>query len=300
MRRLLPLLVASLALCIAAPAHAAFHLFRIAEFFTSADGCVQFIRLHEVFGGDFQDRFGGLTITCSDGVTTNSFTFPTNLSSTATANSSVLLATGNFAALAGGIAPDFIIPAGFILPGGGTINFASGVDMATYGPMPTDGQTSVLSTGATQPNTPRNFSMQSGSVNVPPGACCNGTACTSAIAACCSGQFTPGGVCQPSPCAPAGGVCCSGATCRASAPAACTGPNTLFVATSACNAAGNNASPCCRADFNHAAGITVGDIFDFLNLWFSSSPTADFDGNGAAAPTVSSIFSFLNAWFAGC
>jgi hypothetical protein len=82
--------------------------------------------------------------------------------------------------------------------------------------------------------------------------------------------------------------------------AACTGANTRFVASRAqCNAAGNSTTPCCRADFNKAGGITVQDIHDYINAWFARDPSADYDGNGAGAPTQSSITSFINAWFAG-
>lgn len=54
----------------------------------------------------------------------------------------------------------------------------------------------------------------------------------------------------------------------------------------------------CPADFNGTGGLTVADIFDFLNAWFASSPSADFNHTGGI--TVADIFDFLNAWFAGC
>jgi Lamin Tail Domain len=100
---------------------------------------------------------------------------------------------------------------------------------------------------------------------------------------------------------PQSGVCCRGATCATSTAAACVGANTLFVsAAPACNAPGNTATPCCKADFNKTGGLTVQDIFDFLNAWFAGDIAADFTGNGAGAPAIQSIFDFLNAWFAGC
>ena len=52
-----------------------------------------------------------------------------------------------------------------------------------------------------------------------------------------------------------------------------------------------------RADFNGVNGITVQDIFDFLNAWFNLDPATDFNGSGVS---VQDIFDFLNAWFAGC
>ncbi len=54
----------------------------------------------------------------------------------------------------------------------------------------------------------------------------------------------------------------------------------------------------CPADFNGTGGLTVADIFDFLNAWFAGSPSADF--NHANGLSVADIFDFLNAWFAGC
>jgi hypothetical protein len=54
----------------------------------------------------------------------------------------------------------------------------------------------------------------------------------------------------------------------------------------------------CPADFNQSGGLSVQDIFDSLNAWFSGDPRADFSRvNGI---TVQDIFDFLNAWFGGC
>ena len=54
----------------------------------------------------------------------------------------------------------------------------------------------------------------------------------------------------------------------------------------------------CPADFNGVGGLTVQDIFDFLNAWFGANPRADY--NGQAGITVQDIFDFLGGWFAGC
>jgi glucose/arabinose dehydrogenase len=56
--------------------------------------------------------------------------------------------------------------------------------------------------------------------------------------------------------------------------------------------------PPCRADFNHIGGLTIQDIFDFLNAWLAAAPGSDFDNSGTLA--VADIFAFINAWFAGC
>ncbi len=58
------------------------------------------------------------------------------------------------------------------------------------------------------------------------------------------------------------------------------------------------ASGACPGDFNGADGLTVQDIFDFLNDWFAGAPRADF--NGVDGLSVQDIFDFLNVWFGGC
>jgi hypothetical protein len=139
------------------------------------------------------------------------------------------------------------------------------------------------------------------------GTCCAPTgACTFVAQADCSGgTWTTGGSCSPTPC-PQPGVCCRGATCtaRTTINDACTG-NTLagavIVASApACNSSGVTTTPCCYPDYNKIGGITVGDIFDFLNDWFAGSAFAIVGGDGNTGTlAVSNIFDFLNAWFAG-
>jgi probable HAF family extracellular repeat protein len=54
----------------------------------------------------------------------------------------------------------------------------------------------------------------------------------------------------------------------------------------------------CRADYDGVTGLSVQDIFAFLNLWFAGDVRADF--NGAGGLTVQDIFDYLGAWFGGC
>lgn len=54
----------------------------------------------------------------------------------------------------------------------------------------------------------------------------------------------------------------------------------------------------CPADFDRAGGVTVADIFSFLNAWFAGDVSADFDGIDGVQ--VADIFGFLNRWFSGC
>jgi autotransporter-associated beta strand protein len=101
------------------------------------------------------------------------------------------------------------------------------------------------------------------------------------------------------------GVCCRGATCDASIDqVSCVGAGTagasFSIASGTCNSGLSTSTPCCYADFNKVNGISVQDIFDFLNAWFSGSLYAIPGGDGASGTlAVQNIFDFLNAWFAG-
>ncbi len=289
-------------LLLAQPALAIFHTYRIVEMYSSVDGSVQYIKLQEQFGAGNQHIWAGVTLTCEDandpGIV-NTLTFPSNLPSASTAGRFVLVATANFSSLPGGITPDYVIPPNFLFVGGGTLNFG-GVQILNYGSLPTDGLNARTAGGMTIVNAPRNFAGATGSVNVPAGVCCNDSACSISTQGGCSGTWTLGGSCSPDPCVAPSGVCCAGATCAVTTSTSCTGPNTMFLVGGAvCNAGSNAVTPCCFANYDRMGGITVGDIFEFLNEWFSSSIRADMVGNGSGTPTVDSIFSFLNAWFAG-
>jgi hypothetical protein len=142
------------------------------------------------------------------------------------------------------------------------------------------------------------------SADITIGACCDASSCTLTDEFSCNLAFTPGATCSPGPCA-SSGVCCRGATCNASvAQASCTGSGAAgaYYATSSglCNSGGSTNSPCCYADFNKVGGITVQDIFDYLNAWFGGSQFAITGGDGVSGSlAVQNIFEFLNAWFIG-
>jgi hypothetical protein len=310
--RLIAGLAAAFALLTLAPqAKAIFHTFAIVELFSTADGSVQFVELKEQIGASGQHQFAGVTLTSTsaDGTITRTFTFPSNLPSTATGGKSVLIATTGFGSLAGAVTPDYTLPvaqfpSGFLFPGGGTINFG-GVSVVTYGPLPTNGQNSVNQSGVSAVNSPRNFAGAQGSINIPTavnGRCCAASgACTITTQANCAATWTSGGACDPNPCPqPATGTCCRGCTCALTTAGACTGSNTLFVsASSVCNAAGSNTQPCCKADYNKQSGVELLDIFAFLNDWFNNVPAADFNAQNGV--DLLDIFGFLSAWFAaGC
>jgi hypothetical protein len=139
--------------------HAGHHLWRFSQLFSNANGSVQFMQLFTSDSGE--PGVGAFTITTGG----NTFNFMTNLPSSATANTWILIATSNFAAQKGGITPDYIMPASFFPTGGGSLNYA-GVDTWAYGAVPTDGVHSLMRDGTTPVNAATNFAGQTGSVSL--------------------------------------------------------------------------------------------------------------------------------------
>ena len=78
--------------------------------------------------------------------------------------------------------------------------------------------------------------------------------------------------------------------------------NTILSNSSLVFITGHNNPPArtvlCPGDFNGLGGVTVQDIFDYLNAWFNGFPSADFNHVGGI--TVQDIFDFLSAWFGAC
>ena len=59
-----------------------------------------------------------------------------------------------------------------------------------------------------------------------------------------------------------------------------------------------NFTTCCAANFNGFGGLSVQDIFDFLEAYFTGDPRADINGEGGV--TVQDIFDYLAAYFTPC
>lgn len=144
----------------ASPAMAGHHLWDFTEAFTNGDGTVQFVEMFTA--ANSEQGVGAFGIAQGP----NSFSFVTNLPTATTANTWILVATPGFGSLPGGVTPDYILPAHFLSSGGGTLNYAGGVDVWNYGKLPTDGVTAMLRNGTTAVNSPENFAHQTGSVNV--------------------------------------------------------------------------------------------------------------------------------------
>jgi len=166
MRRLLRACAMTILLLATSAALANFHLFRIEQIYSNADGTVQFVVMHEPFSPNGEHLWLGQMLTSSVmGTNIKNFPFPSNLPNSNTSGRRVLIATPGFAAL-GLVTPDFTMPSGFLPTGGGTVNFA-GVDAVTYGPLPTDGM-AIDRNGTPIPNVATNFAGASASVPASP------------------------------------------------------------------------------------------------------------------------------------
>ncbi len=141
------------------------HFWSLQEIYSNNTGTLQFIELQTAFGS--QQFVGGFSINSSNigNTQTNMFTIPTNLPSDS-ANHTFLIATAGVQA-AGGPAPDYIMPNGFLFTAGGTLNFF-GTNSGPYTALPIDGTMSrIWGGGNNLVNSPRNFAFQTGTVVVP-------------------------------------------------------------------------------------------------------------------------------------
>jgi hypothetical protein len=156
-------LLASAIALVSSAALATFHTFIIQELYSNASGTVQYIVLREGQGENGQNLFATHGITRTSGAQSSRFAFPNNLPSAATASRFVLIGTQSFAAL-GLIAPDYVVPDGFVPISNGLIDFA-GVDEMSYVTLPTDGVNAVYRGGTTKPNLATNFAGSTASVS---------------------------------------------------------------------------------------------------------------------------------------
>jgi hypothetical protein len=164
MRYAIRFCVAMMLAAAASVASAAFHLFKVEQIYSNADGTVQFIVLkNQLFDGE--NFWQGRRITSLAPGVSNSFTFPSNLPDGFTSGKRVLVATQGFAAL-GLIAPDYVIPNHFILIPGGNVNFADVYNLS-YANLPTDGVNALYNTGAVARNLATNYAGQSVSLGAP-------------------------------------------------------------------------------------------------------------------------------------
>ncbi len=140
---------------------------RIAEVFSSSDGSLQYIKLSTT--SDNQDRLGGRQLRSFDanGVALQTFTFPANLTSTQTANKSLLVATSAFSSVTQ-LHADYVIPASFISGEGGEIRL-EGIDTLSYrkSQLPRNGAQALDRAGNAVTAAPLNWVGQTKAVAVP-------------------------------------------------------------------------------------------------------------------------------------
>ena len=142
------------ALAAALPARAGFHLWSVAEIFSSAAGKVRFIELVALSGG--LQFVAGHTLTVSGGtgaprVLTSASNLPGD-----SAGRRFLVGSAGFAGHVV-VAPDYVVPDGFLSTGAGTIDFAGGAHERNHPAMPTNGTLSLSRNGTSGTNSPRDF-----------------------------------------------------------------------------------------------------------------------------------------------
>lgn len=164
------------ALAFACSAQATFHLWRITQLFSNADGTVQFIELTALASG--QQFLSGHTLASSQGASTHTYTFTRDLPGDSADMSeggyygmgmpmsfhSIVIGTQGFAAL-GVVTPDYVVPNGFLFTTNGTVNWGGGADVFSYSSLPTDGTMALNRNGTTGINGPKNFNGEMGIVS---------------------------------------------------------------------------------------------------------------------------------------
>jgi hypothetical protein len=154
-------IAAFLALLVALPAAANFHLWTMSELYSSADGKVQFVELRALAGAQQFLSGHGISATSPTGVT-HDFDFPKDLPGD-TGGKTMVIGTQSFADLHV-VTPDYIVPDNFFFQGGGSVSFGPGLDNWIHGALPTTQNLSLNRDGTTSVNSPRNFAGQTGTV----------------------------------------------------------------------------------------------------------------------------------------
>jgi len=142
--------------------------FQIDQIYSNADGTVQFVAVRDRGSTDCdagENRWAGETLISAGPQPAKTFIFPTNLPTCRTSQKHILIATQGFAAL-GIVAPDFVIPNGFIQTPDGRLTFA-GVSSVAYSALPNDGVTSITAAGTPMQNLAINLGGAQASVLAP-------------------------------------------------------------------------------------------------------------------------------------
>jgi hypothetical protein len=165
-RTALSFCVATLLAAMATTASALPGTFQIDQIYSDAAGVVQFVVIYDRGMRDCdsgEERWAGEILRSSGGSRPDqTFVFPTNLPTCRTSDQRILIASQAFAAL-GILAPDYVIPNGFLPIPNGTLNFA-GVSGVAYNSLPSDGVTAILGDGTRIRNLATNLAGQTASV----------------------------------------------------------------------------------------------------------------------------------------
>jgi len=150
-------------------AGASFHLWKINEIYSDASGNVQYIELFsDSASQEFLTFLGTGGFKASQGGTMHSYTFSTDLPATpqhTTQNQTFLVATQGFADL-NIVAPDYVVPNGFLFTPAGAIAFGI-YDSVTYSGLGTNGTKAIDRLGNAVATTPTNFAGVTGCVSIP-------------------------------------------------------------------------------------------------------------------------------------
>ena len=141
---------------------------KIDEVFSNIDGSVQFIELFTSLNGQNQLHSSNLPNGQTLASGSNTFSFPTDLPSTQTANHHLLIATPGYAALPHAPKADYVLPANFFFdPVNDTLTFAGKDSLQFFEELlPRDGVNALFGDGTTHQNIATNFSGASGSVSL--------------------------------------------------------------------------------------------------------------------------------------
>jgi hypothetical protein len=129
----------------ASVASAAFHLFRIEQIYSNADGTVQFVVLHETTFSNSEHQWSTQSLISSGPGPQKTYVFPDNLPSPQTSNRRVLVATEGFAALS---LVTRTISSRWLSADSQRNGQFRGVSQVTYTRLPTDGTNAMNATGA--------------------------------------------------------------------------------------------------------------------------------------------------------
>jgi hypothetical protein len=143
------------------PGWGAFHFFTINEVYSNPSGTVQYVELTALAGG--QQFTAGHTLVSTSG-TTRTYNITTNLPGD-TSGRKMLFGTAGVQA-AFGVAPDYVIPDGFLHTTTGSINWGEGSDIWNHPDIPTAGL-AYNRDGSTSTPSPQNFAGVVGGPQAP-------------------------------------------------------------------------------------------------------------------------------------